>query len=1109
VSPLDPMTMDLDGTSLIEASAGTGKTHTITILYLRLLLERRLQVPQILVVTFTNAATAELRARLRRRLRAAAAALSGVQAAQDDTLARLLAHRVAAGEAAGDILRLTEALYAFDEAAIFTIHGFCQRMLQENAFESGVPFGRTLVTDLAPLRDQIVADYWVRELHAAPEDFVRHVHDKPRAFRRLQHLAQLAMRDPEIVVLEPRAGAGDVPELEAQWDDLQQRFLTYSRTELRRREDEANTQSFDDLLQQLEAALRSPAGDALAQRIGERYRAALVDEFQDTDPIQYTILRRVFHVPGRPLGMIGDPKQAIFAFRGADVFAYLRAKRDARAATYTLPTNWRSAPRLIAAVNTIFASARVPFALPDIDFQPAAPAPGARDLLRSAAGAVVPLQILFVRRTRTRRAPKRNHLRAGWRRKELPLALAAHIADILESDLRIEDRAITAADIAVLCRTNDYARRMQAALRSLGVPTALLGDASVFDSGEAEELERVLRALAEPADSGALRAALATRLFGVEASRLVALQRDERQWDEWAEQFHRCHEIWGRHGFMPAFRRLLDECSVEATLLSLTDGERRLTNVLHLAELLQVAATQEQRGPLGLVDWLVQMRADPLAREGASEGLQIRLESDAQALKLVTIHRSKGLEYPIVVCPELWEAGGSDELTLFHDRSANDRLTLDLAKPAHPDSKAKEQRERLAESLRVLYVALTRARHLCLLTWGAFRGFENSALAYLLHQDPGASEGDDLLEGTRERLRNMGDDGLLADLTRLAEQAAGTIAIMELNERRRGAYVSPAGPCVELQSRQAKRRLSDVWRTSSFSGLIAARPASEPAEEGRDLDELPEDDATPNGAGAQTSGEVTLAEFPVGTRAGQLVHDVLEHLDFTQATDEAVDELVRRYLTRHGLDLLSTVPLASAVQEILDTPLEKAPDAPRLRSLSLRQRLSEMEFIFPVGNPGATFTAARLADVFRAHSSAVPADYPAQLETLGFAPLAGYLKGFVDLVFEHRGRWYVVDYKSNHLGNRVRDYALQRLRAAMADHQYFLQYHLYVVALHRYLQQRLPAYDYDRDFGCVYYLFLRGMRPERPGSGVFRDRPSRAIIEALSEALSRIGEQAA
>ncbi len=1219
--PLDPLAVPLGDTTLIEASAGTGKTWTLAMLYLRLLLERRFEVGQILVVTYTNAATAELRDRVRNRLREAVAYFEHVEAGDqrpggrgdDDPLAVLAARCAADGGLADARKHLATALRSFDEAAIFTIHGFCQRILLENAFESGAPFEAELVTDESPLRSKVVKDFWVRALHDAPPLLVRCASAHQATPSDLARLAGkvLAHRDmpvvPDGMRRPPRdeaervcaewqravdeaariwsASRNEVRKLllsrewqrrafQERWVDswcaaleaflatardgqpgacdklfrfttaelrkntvpgkatlahdlfdacdrlhaAQQRFEELAKTwflglkrelvddvrrEVERRHEAANTQSFDDLLYRLRDALLRPAtGSALAAQIRERFRAALIDEFQDTDPVQYAIFREVYEGSGQPLFLIGDPKQAIYAFRGADVFTYVDAKRAAGARAHTLEINYRSTPALVHGVNTLFSRARAPFLFDDIPFTTVKPRAGARTELRGEIAARPPLELLVLTPPPD---AKNGRMDKGWAKRRVPRMIAGEIVRLLASDATIGDRPLHAGDIAVLCRTNRQAMAVQEALRERGVPSVRQGDDSVFESEEAEEIERVLRAIAEPGDPRLLRAALATRLIGLDAQALAALQADEARWDDWAARLRDWLDTWTDHGFMAAFRRLLDVCEVQQRLLALEDGERRLTNVLHVAELLQAASREAHRGPLALVDWLTLMRTDEAARaEVASESMQIRLESDAKAVQLVTIHRAKGLEYGIVYCPFTWDAMGlhdEDQRWIrFHDEAR--KLRLDIGSEQSKQNLARAEIEAFAENLRLLYVAVTRARHRCTLVWGNVNFNEKASLGYLLHQPPGIDDGLELLEATCERVKNLDQATLLADLRDLERLADGAIEVREAtlddDVERRPLTTEPTATLAPLPT--ADRTLDGSWRVSSFSGLAASGGRlGHQAEEGLDHDATSDADP-PLPAGAARGPEaVALHELPRGARTGELLHAILEHADFRERDPEALGAVVQNELRRYGFEPRWQPVLVEALLDVLATPLD-GPGSFALCDVAPERRLNELQFLLPVE---ASFDRARLANCFARHAGgSYPADYPARIHKLGFRALQGFLGGFIDLVFEHRGRWYVVDYKSNFLGPRADHYRARLLPQVMSLHHYYLQYHLYVLAVHRHLAARLRDYRYERDFGGVYYLFLRGMSAKHePGCGVFHDRPSEALIEDLSRLL--------
>jgi exodeoxyribonuclease V beta subunit len=1117
---LDPFEIPLQGAHLIEANAGTGKTYTITTLAVRLLLERRLDIGQLLVVTYTNAATAELRRKVRDRLKDALAALRGERPPDDPTMATVVQRRRAGGDVSGDCRRLEAALFGFDDAAIFTIHGFCQRVLQEHAFESGVPFDTELVGDQRLLVDEIVRDFWTRELYDAPPELVTFLQGKKVTPTTLLPLARTASAHPHMRVLPTRpldldgalAAGGDPDALQARLRQLEIDLIAYVRVELQRREREANTQSFDDLLQRLDSALHGAGGAELAARLCRRFPVALVDEFQDTDPVQYRIFDAMCR-SGGALFVVGDPKQAIYGFRGADVFAYVGAKRVLGDDGYTLSVNRRSSPALVRAINTLFGRARAPFVLPGIPYHPSQPAPDAADELRGAGAGRPPFRLLFVRRP-----PAQGGKQDGWINKGrdnlgwFHAAVAGEIVALLNADTRIGDRRIGPGEIAVLCRTNDQTRDMQASLSALGVPAVILGDASVFDAPEALAVESVIRAVADPLNTTAMTVALVTRIIGCTADDLRAARRDEYAWERWLERFQDWNETWRTSGFTAAFRALLDELGAPRRLLAQPGGERSLTNVLHLGELLQHAASDRRRGPLALVEWLQRMRRDAQARtEEAAESAQLRLESDTNALKLVTIHKSKGLQYPVVVCPFLWDGmllhPAERERIRFHAPDHGDRLTLDLGSAEHEAHFALARREALAENLRLLYVALTRAQQLCVVAWGRFRSCNTSALGYLLHQRSDAPD-DALGDATAAHIKALSEADMRDELAALAAVSEGAIEVADLSIAAPGRYVAEPTDSAELVLRTMSRGVQQCWRTASFSALASAeRELPEPAEEGVDRDETA-DDAAAAAASAVEAGQVVRG-FPRGRRLGNLVHKLFETIEFGAAAAVALREPTARLLPAYGVEPQWCDALCAAVIDVLDTPLTAGTPPLTLRLVPARRQLRELEFVFPValeasGAPAGAVTATTLADVFAAHGAPwLAEDYVARVRRLPFAALSGYLKGYVDLVFAHDERWFVVDYKTNDLGNRAEDYRRPALVAAMVRHHYVLQYHLYVVALHRYLQQRLPGYDYERHFGGALYLFVRGMAPaHEPGCGVFFDRPARALVEGLSDSLA-------
>jgi exodeoxyribonuclease V beta subunit len=1206
-----------DGVTLIEASAGTGKTFAIAGLFLRLLLERDYSVREMLVVTFTEAATAELRGRIRERLAQAASALQ-TGATTDDVLRAILQPHLSRREAM--LGRLERALSGFDEAPIFTIHGFCQRTLRDRAFESGALFDTELLEDDSPLLQQIAEDFWrlhFYETETLPVEFLLKNEYQPENF---PGLLRIRTRHPALRVIstasqksvdevfaelktafteagriwrereeEIRAAFGDVSiwakgehakkdvrhekwlALAACFDNathtvdsldalaffassslaagtrcsattpkhrffdlcdriircekdlltaLHVEFLQFAEIELPRRKQQRKVVSFEDLLTRLHGALHAPGGDALAAEVRSRYKAALIDEFQDTDPVQYEIFGRIFasnvnaesvedlkrsgaarhsidHAAAsvRLLFLIGDPKQAIYGFRGADIFTYL----DAAAAVdraYTLSTNFRSESALVRAVNTMFGAVQKPFLFEEIQFQPvkASGHADAKPLLENGAQ-LPPLHLWFMERQAGKTPIAKEYAECV-----VPGVVASEIARLLNRDTRIGDARLSPKDIAVLVPENRQARLMQDALRVLNIPSVLYTEESVFASLEAHELARVLAAIAQPSNERLLRPALATDLLGLNAQQIEALGQDETAWQAWVERFRSLHDAWRERGFTAMFRQWLHTENIRQRLLGLVDGERRVTNLLHLGELLHQACLEHTLSLAGLRRWLSGKIA---SEDKAAEEHQLRLERDDDAVKLVTIHKSKGLEYPIVFCPFSWKSSKSQrrekfEPVFFHERpdsNAGSRATefiCDLGSENFSMHRELEAEERLAENLRLLYVATTRARNRCYIVCGAFRGADTSALAWLLHRPLPSRAGEGLAD-ISEHFKSLDDETLKCDLERLVERSVDehahpALLLKPLPEAAGDLYQPAQSPSKSSAPRHFTRCIPRDWRILSFSGLTANRRAETP-----DYD-ASEDDVSPPESAIEAENRFA---FPRGTTPGTCIHKILEALDFTKRDDTVLRALVRDKLAEHGL---ATNGFADAIcgmiRNALAVPLAPGRADFVLADVTLEQRLNELEFLFPIRR----LTPALLRSCFAGCAEST-SEFLSQLGRLGFQPAGGFIIGFIDLVFQFEERFYIVDWKSNWLGNRIEDYGPEALTRAMAERLYPLQYHLYTLAVHRYLKLRLPGYDYDKHYGGVRYLFLRGLDPARPAFGVFSDRPDRALIERLDAEL--------
>ncbi|BDV41231.1 hypothetical protein GURASL_01540 [Geotalea uraniireducens] len=1084
MEPFNLLHTPLSGRHLIEASAGTGKTFTIAGLYLRLLLERRLRADQILVVTFTEAATEELRDRIRRRLREAVDAFAA-GSSDDPLLDGLLGGGIAAPEA---LRLLSAALRSFDEAAIFTIHGFCQRALRDNPFASGSLADTELLADQERLLQEVAADFWRDTVYRAPAPLVRKVVDEGVSPGRL--LRSVGTRGgpllrviPELPLPELPAGDPDEAFLDQWLLALKRQFHAYLAAELPRRKRRANVRSFDDLLLDLYQALQAAQGDALAGAVRERYRAALVDEFQDTDPLQFGIFDALYPLAGEaPLFMIGDPKQAIYSFRGADVFAYLAAAA-ATEQRHTLDENWRSEPALVRAVNALFAGRPAPFLFPGIAFHPVRAAEREQRLLTvDGAADPAPFKIHFVPR---REAGK--PINKGDGAELLVQGVAAEIARLLDEGgagrLLIGDRPLVAGDIAVLVRKNRQARLVQQELNRLGIPAVLRGAGNLFDSPEAAEILLVLGAVAEPADERRLRAALVTDLAGIGGDGLARLLGDESAWETVLEEFRGYHDLWAKSGCMPMAMRLLAGRQVRSRLLALPDGERRLTNILHCFELLHEAAVAGNLGMEATVSWL----AERLSEEQRREEHEIRLETDEAAVQLVTIHKSKGLEYPVVFCPFCWEGrDGTGETVLFHDEAG--RAVLDLGSPELPRHRQRAAEENLAEGLRLLYVAVTRAKNRCYLAWGAFKDAGGSAMHYLLHPDVPGDKGQVALS----------DEAIRAELEQLAVASGGAIAVTPLPPRAPAGVYRPPVAAEPLSCREFHGTIEHDWRVASFTSFVS---------QAEHVAELPDRDEWVAGDGAPLLREPpaerqTIRDFPRGTRAGIFLHEIFEELDFAAGPAGIAEAAVAEKLRRHGFAGEWLPAVTAMLGQVLTVPLPAGEASFRLADLRPGGWLTELEFYFPlrfITADGLREAAARWSGLEQ------PVSLTELVTGLTFQPVRGVVRGFVDLVCEWQGRYFIIDWKSNYLGSQPADYQPPQLRESMRSHRYPLQYLLYTVALHRHLAVRLADYDYDRHFGGVHYLFLRGIEAARgDGAGIFHDRPPRQLIEELERLFVRL-----
>lgn len=1191
------------GPTLIEASAGTGKTYALTGVVVRLILEG-VELSKILVVTFTNAATDELKTRIRTRLRDVWIGFQQPDLASQD--ARMFLERFgqdAQARAAG-LSRLRAALLEVDEASVYTIHGFCQRVLQQSAFESGAPFEPEFVEDAPDLFDRAVADFlsihsyedeWtaliasnlsdeelradyfafhrypatrlapevpplqdaLKELKAAADELCElwperreNVGFLLRAIRWKKGVGIKGDRDVGLILsvldehlpsaphgcmnevsrlrtssLEENAYSNTRPNLkaaiggepffhlcqrvhdahEAARQSFRGSFLKEVREtfdDLKRR---AGVLTFDDLLQLVADALEegSEMRDQLITSIRNRWTHALIDEFQDTDPLQYRIFRTAF--ANRPLVFVGDPKQAIYSFRGADLHAYLRAKRDAErqggdASRYRLDTNWRSSTDLVRAVNALFSAARHPFLLDDVPFEEVASA-GKADGKAELNDGLPPLVWWMLP------APdERNRWRKGEARTRIVKGVVAGVKHLLRSGVTIDGRPVSASNIAVLVRENREGVSIQDALREAGIPAVVSKSGDIWRSSEMAEIEHILRAIHRPSDMKTVCNALATNLWGFDAAMIMAFRQDEEKIEQIRDSLFRYQSLWQRGGVAQALSLFTEEQAVTSRLLALIDGERRMTNVRHVLELLHEEESRHDRGPTELIQWL---RARKMRVNRDPEMAELRLETDEEAVQVVTIHKSKGLEYDIVIAPSLWSAKepmhkwlnkrgfrGEKPCVLVHD---GDEIIYDMGSEDLDRRMRLDDAERLAEDLRLAYVALTRAVHRCYVVWGNVSQSEASAPAYLLfgHRFATLKDLGERAGAAIEASEKHGDD-IGEELEKLVSAHSDVMTMVEM------PIVGPeARPAAAIPRRLEPRELSEVgrrnlipWSITSYSQIAAGEP-HEP------LFEIERSDAL----------EGILA-FASGRIAGSCLHEIIEEADLRgmggpdNGTKHNVRQLIERKLKAFGLDAPDVHrggPDYNPVREVMEllerlcrTPLPLA--GATLSSLEPNRTMREWSFMVPIRDisPGAIASA-----IARYAPEPISERYPQHLHKLEQGTLEGYLTGVADFAFEHRQRWFVLDWKSTNLGPRLEDYEWKKLQEAALDRHYILQLLIYALGLHRYLQTRMPDYDYDRHVGGAGVVFLRGVDGSTD-RGFYMMRPPRALILAMEEMLTPI-----
>ncbi len=1127
MKPLDPFNIDLEKITLIEASAGTGKTYTITTLFCRLI-ALGYPVESILVVTFTEAAAAELKLRVRTRLFDTLNSLLDKACRDEDDLIQFLRQESQEIKTALICQRFSHALNCFDQSSIMTIHSFCMKVLKEHAFESHSYFDIELVPDRSLFLNQVSHDFFMTHVNnqdtlflsylnqrqVTPQSFIssfgkavsrsdlvtiplcadfENIFDEYRQVLKKIHDI-LVTRSGEIIELllnhnginKRSYSKKNIPAwLEASWKKLEVKkentllkmsekgdtlfkftqtrlaqyteqgavlpeheffelcekllgfydvfennlislkikFLTFFKKELEKVKKVQGICFFDDLVNDLAAVFENKDSFNLQKAVRQTYKACLIDEFQDTDPRQYEIFSKFFSFTGNtPFFMIGDPKQAIYAFRGGDIFAYLKASKECDQ-SFTLKKNYRSAPWLVKGINEIFSGRPNPFLFEQIEFLKVSTPDTVGNFLIEGKKDIPPLQFCFIKRDELE-VDKRGFVSKETASKIIPNILARDIAALLESDKRLTNNQIsgskktTPKDIAVLVRTNKQAQQIQKALSDFSIPSYLSKTGSVFDSSQARDLHDILLAVYNPGNSNYIRAALCTSVFGFTSKDIIELNENQAILYRWQERFMAFKQNWDSKGFAPMIMALFHH---EDAFLKSNPGldERGMTNFYHLVELISNTDIERQLSAYYLIKWYTRQLSGESRKESIDE---LRLETDKKSVAIVTIHKSKGLEYPIVYLPYLWEGQrkSPSENILFHDPDKEHGLTLDLrSKTGSEDVAASAiyyEKEDKAEQRRLLYVSLTRASAMCRVFWGGFNTIETSALGLLLHDS-------DCKDGWQN------DQAMINDLEQLKSKASQTILIEPYVDKSINPFRDQAAlQKISLSAKLTTRRIQASWKMSSFSAIIHSSSESTPFLKQKHL----------NQAGLDISKKetlITLSDFPKGAGSGDFFHSIFETLDFTSDAREIANQVKAKF-DQFGFSDSGMLNTATAsVKEVLETKLVTKKRQFCLRDIKPDQRFNEMEFIFPVNS----FNTASIIKAFeQSNFKSKISGYLKKLSQLTTNSLKGFIKGFIDLVIHHKDKWYIVDYKSNFLGKTYESYSQDAMLHAMSEHHYFL-----------------------------------------------------------------------
>jgi exodeoxyribonuclease V beta subunit len=1067
--PFDPRSDDFPHGLVIEASAGTGKTYSVAaIVTIELAEQDDLRIGQILITTFTRNAAAELRDRVRRRLAETAAALRQKADPGDDmVVARLLSgprteSPASDAEIAARIRRLERALVEFDTATITTIHGVCSRVLRLAGMEVGALAD---ADETARIVDEAVNDLVVAHSTA----------DHRWQEKKIRPIIEALRQDPGV---KPTIGG----ELSDHERGLLAQFLPHLKKAVERIQATMTAApSYNDLLRIAGELIRERAD--LLEALKDRFMLAIVDEAQDTDRQQWEFFDRLF--PGgdrRRLISVGDPKQAIYGFRGADVRAYVKHGQQEGTTHRSLVVNYRSDQPVLDSLNDAFAGKEFGAG---IEYQ-RVDAPESRQAawIQDMAGSVEFVDLGI--------ATNQSALAKPVLGKVIELLDDARLAD--QASPEAPGKPLAPRDICILVRSGGVGQLIQQTLRRAGIPSVTAGTVSVMASSMACDIRSLLEAMERPADLGRVRRAAATVFFGHSLAEVGGLS-DENSRDIQTVQDTLLvfSAILLRKGIAALGATIEADGAVMTRIAQGQHGERNVTDFLHVIELMDSAGP----GKGCSADHALSIFSRLAAMDPKHELVARRVESDADAVTIYTIHAAKGLEFPCVIVADLWkepEKGGDKKPALFYDDDGTRKLDLSFALEKEWDHAKQQQKDaEIEESKRLIYVAATRARHY---------------LAILVaHQ--------------KENKKTKITPTSILQRTMLFSKISKPTIRGPLERKLTEDRTSVSSLTLALPP-----KVERTFRRMSFTGITAGRGhtrnhAFDP--EGGGYDEVestgsPALPALPEPAAVSRD----VVDLPAGVAVGRVVHEIFEYVDTAQRPLEAEVRRVVEERATSGRLKERHPDLIKVVTETLETPLGGPFGELTFGSIKPEDRLSELTFDMGLASLVEGVKAKAIGELLEAElpeSDSLHA-YAESLAGRAFdVPVGGLLTGSIDALLRLAGstsdrpRLLIADYKSNKLHKNdmpdpLRAYAPDRLGDAMAEHHYPLQALLYGTAVYRMLRWRLPESDPDACIAGVAYAFIRGMQgPATPVDekghryGVFAWQAPPGLWKKLSDLL--------